>query len=196
MTRSEPIVPSAANAWNLVRNGGNPPWRARASSAMKPMLCRFPAYCGPGLPRPAKISMERMSRPARVVRHGERSAAIETTSPASPMPPELPRRLGSPRWWHGRRHGPCGGCPSEGSPQSNGRDRHERGPARSGSATSCRLPRPGRPPCRPLRPRRPPWRVQPSCRREPERQLRPLRPIRRFLPPRRSERSEPRSSRR
>src|ERR1700745_4261146 len=49
--------PSAARLWKRARSGPKRQREAMASTTRKPMLCRLPAYFGPGFPRPARISM-------------------------------------------------------------------------------------------------------------------------------------------
>jgi hypothetical protein len=56
-TLSPPSSPSDTSAWNFLRHGEKPWRRTISSTAMKPILCRLPAYFAPGLPRPAMISM-------------------------------------------------------------------------------------------------------------------------------------------
>src|SRR5271167_4989751 len=67
------ISPSRTRLWKRFRSAPNLQRSAMASTAMAPKLCRLPAYCGPGLPRPARISMARAGEPplaAQLVRSG------------------------------------------------------------------------------------------------------------------------------
>src|SRR5665213_4177357 len=51
------ISPSRVRLENRPRSRPKSQRRAMAPTAMAPMLCRLLTYCGPGLPRPARISM-------------------------------------------------------------------------------------------------------------------------------------------
>ena len=52
VTRFSPSRPSATRPWKRAFQGEKPWSAAIRSSAMKPMLCRLPAYFAPGLPSP------------------------------------------------------------------------------------------------------------------------------------------------